>query len=233
MNYLRAVAGTVRGEEKYMVSRGDKRSPASFRKRKAGIIEALLADPVDISVTKAEKAAIRNLRSHRRSSVVSAIVYNDKPTVIEKPAKSLHNKNHSPTQTASIFPQTSSNLTFTTKLRNVIQFVLESLRETIALSKPTSTEIEKSIREMRALSVGDNNPLNEEIKRHLAELIEETEAFVSGEKTQLTGITDFQSAMHYRHYVRIAWLANFILNNAPGSVLGRRGGLSAEFPPNS
>jgi hypothetical protein len=71
---------------------------------------------------------------------------------------------------------------------------------------------------MRALNGSPENRLNEELKRHLIELIEETEAFVRGEKTGLTGVPDFQSALHYRHYVRIAWLSYFILKNLPGPV---------------
>jgi hypothetical protein len=217
-----------------MVSRGDKKPSAPLRKRKTGIVEALLADPVDISVTKAEKAAIKNLRPHRRSSVVSAIVYDEKPAMgFPKTARPGHHKTITHTHTVSVFPQEPSSLTFTTKLRNVIQFILDSLREIIALSKPPSEEIEKSLRELHALSAGVKNQLDDEMKRHLSELIEETDAFMHGEKTGLTGVTDFQSAMHYRHYVRIAWLSHCILNNAPGPVFGRRGGDAVDFPQNS
>jgi hypothetical protein len=174
-----------------MVSRDDKKQSAHYRKRKVGAVEALLADPVDLSSTKAEKTSFRNSRTNRASSVVSAFVYDKSPSV-------------------SVRIQGPSNFTFTTKLRNVIQFVFESLRETEG--------IEKSVREMRALNGSPENRLNEELKRHLIELIEETEAFVRGEKTGLTGVPDFQSALHYRHYVRIAWLSYFILKNLPGPV---------------
>jgi hypothetical protein len=182
-----------------MVSRDDKKQSTHYRKRKVGAVEALLADPVDLSSTKAEKTSFRNSRTNRASSVVSAFVYDKSPSV-------------------SVRIQGPSNFTFTTKLRNVIQFVFESLRETIAQSTTPSEGIEKSVREMRALNGSPENRLNEELKRHLIELIEETEAFVRGEKTGLTGVPDFQSALHYRHYVRIAWLSYFILKNLPGPV---------------
>jgi hypothetical protein len=203
-----------------MVSRNDKKPSTHHRKRKVGAVEALLADPVDLSITKAEKAVIRNSRTNRSSSVISAIIY-DKSTVglhqnllktnlLKKPIDSAAGSSHT---------HGASNLTFTTKLRNVIQFVFEGLRENIARSTTPSADIEKSIREMRALNGNPDNQLSEEIKRHLIELIEETEAFVRGEKTGLTGVPDFQSALHYRHYVRIAWLSHFILNNLPGPAL--------------
>ena len=112
--------------------------------------------------------------------------------------------------------------------------VFESLRDVVAYSTPPSADVDKSLREMRALNGSSENHLNEEIKRHLNELIEETDAFLRGEKTGLTGIPDFQSAMHYRHYVRIAWLSNFILSNLAGPVPDRSGqSPSSDFPPNS
>jgi hypothetical protein len=183
-----------------MVFRDDKKQSAPHRKRKVGAVEALLADPVDLSITKAEKSALRNSRTNRRSSVISAFVYDKSPA------------------TVPVRIQRSSNFTFTAKLRNVIQFIFESLRETIAQSAKPSEDIEKSIHEMRSLNGSPENRLNAELKRHLMELMEETEAFVKGEKTGLTGVPDFQSALHYRHYVRIAWLSHFILKNLPGPI---------------
>lgn len=215
-----------------MVPRGDKRPSMSHLKRKVGAVEALLADPVDLSTTKAEKAAIKNSRTGRKTSVVSAIVYDKKPfggdAPFQNPVKPGHHR-----KPASVSMQAPSDLTFTTKLRNVIHYVFESLRDMIALSAPPSSDIEKSVMEMRALIGSAENRLNEEVKRHLTELIEETEAFLRGEKTGLTGTPDFQSALHYRHYVRIAWLSHFILSNLAGLSPGRLAqGSSADFPSN-
>jgi hypothetical protein len=204
-----------------MVSRDDNKQSAHHRKRKVGAVEALLADPVDLSITKAEKTTLRNSRATRKSSVISAIIYDKNPgTLYQNSVKTDLYKKPANLPMVSARIQGPSNFTFTTKLRNVIQFVFESLRETIAQSTSPSEGIEKSVREMRALNGSPENRLNEEIKRHLIELIEETEAFVRGEKTGLTGVPDFQSALHYRHYVRIAWLSHFILKNLPGPVFG-------------
>jgi hypothetical protein len=211
-----------------MLSHGDKKPSTPHLKRKVGAVEALLADPVDLSTTKAEKTAIKNLRTTRKSAVVSAILYDKKPSgsaPFLNPFETDHVK-----KTASNAYNGPLNLTFTIKLRNVIQYIFEGLRDTIARSCPPSEDIEKSLREMRALNGSAENRLDEEIKRHLIELIEETEAFVRGEKTGLTGVTDYQSALHYRHYVRIAWLSNYILSNLAGPVSGRSGGHSADFP---
>jgi hypothetical protein len=212
-----------------MVSRGDKK-PSPYRpKRKIGAVEALLADPVDLSTTKAEKASLKNFLGKRKPTVVSAIVYDKKPEVVffqNVPETRRRNK------AVADSPNGSLNLTFTTKLRNVIEYIFENLRDMIAHSSPPSKDIEKSLREMRALNGSAENRLNEEIKRHLIELIEETEAFVRGEKTGLTGVTDFQSALHYRHYVRIAWLSNYILSNVTGPVSEKPGQDAPDFPPN-
>ncbi|MGB7568874.1 MAG: hypothetical protein WBM07_13520 [Chitinivibrionales bacterium] len=219
-----------------MVSHGNKKPSAPNRKRKVGAVEALLADPVDLSTTKAEKTAIKNsLTRGRTSSVVSAIVYNARQTIpLQNPAKTDRHSKKAGMVAASVFAYQPLTLTFTTKLRNVISYVFESLRDVVAYSTPPSADVDKSLREMRALNGSSENRLNEEIKRHLNELIEETDAFLRGEKTGLTGIPDFQSALHYRHYVRIAWLSNFILSNLAGPVPDRSGqSPSSDFPSNS
>ncbi len=223
-------------QEYSMVSHGNKKPSMPNRKRKVGAVEALLADPVDLSTTKAEKTAIKNsLTGGRKSSVVSAIVYNARQTIpLQNPAKTDRHSKKAGLVAASVFAHEPLTLTFTTKLRNVISYVFESLRDVVAHSTPPSADVDKSLREMRALNGSSENRLNEEIKRHLNELIEETDAFLRGEKTGLTGIPDFQSALHYRHYVRIAWLSNFILSNLAGPVPDRSGqSPSSDFPPNS
>jgi hypothetical protein len=66
---------------------------------------------------------------------------------------------------------------------------------------------------MKSLSLQADKRLSPETERRLNELIEETEAFVKGEKTALTNTDDFEGVQHYRHYVRIAWLTHFILGD--------------------
>jgi|GEM_PF-1547067 hypothetical protein len=210
-----------------MVSRGDKRQSSSNRRRKAKVVNALIDNPADLCTKPAMKSSTKIVRGARHPSAVSTIFYDDQTGSFSQKAGKVKAAR---AITASVFINEPLDLTFTTKLRNVIHYIFEDLRDVVALSTPPSSDIEKSIMEMRALSGSAENRLNEELKRHLAELIEETEAFVRGEKTGLTGIPDFQSALHYRHYVRIAWLSHFILTNLPGPVPGRP---SADFPPNS
>jgi hypothetical protein len=79
--------------------------------------------------------------------------------------------------------------------------------------------LERSIAETKSLVLQAGNRLNSDMRRRLNELIEETQAFIRGEKTALTNIDDYQGVLHYRHYVRIAWLTHFILNDLDASGL--------------
>jgi hypothetical protein len=148
------------------------------------------------------------------------MVFDDEKNATALPRRgTLKNAASLPPVTVSAFRENPFDLTFTNKLRNVIEYTFECLRDSVADQKPMASYLERSIAEMKTLASQADRRLSLQTLRRLNELIEEVEAFARGEKTALTNTDDYQGVLHYRHYVRIAWLTHFILGDLSASGL--------------
>jgi hypothetical protein len=192
-----------------MVTPDKKKHTALRRKGKVKIVEAIVGGP-EHAIDKRPKADNSGLGA---SSIVSAFVFENKT------AASPSREGFIPPINASVYNENPFEPTFTFKLRNLIEYAFECVRDSVSDQTPMTPHLERSIAETKSLVLQAGNRLNSDMRRRLNELIEETQAFIRGEKTALTNIDDYQGVLHYRHYVRIAWLTHFILNDLDASGL--------------
>jgi hypothetical protein len=199
-----------------MVSRDKKKKPSLHEEEKAKVVEAYFQDHLNIKNMKnckSDSTQNPGSKSGNKTSVVSAIVFDKKKDNISSTNGSPKKQSLKRPVTASIFTEDVYDLSFANKMRNVIEYTFECLRDSVSEQTPKSSYLKRSIEEMKSLSLLADKRLSPETERRLNELIEETEAFVKGEKTALTNTDDFEGVQHYRHYVRIAWLTHFILGD--------------------
>jgi hypothetical protein len=190
-----------------MVSHDKKKDSSILGNGKAKVMEALISERIKIDGNK-DRSGNSGSKHKLKNSVVSAIVFDRR--------KKYDRAGFIPPVNASIFQNDTCDLAFSNKMRNVIEYTFECLRDSVSDQKPMAQFLQRSIKEMKSLSTGADKRLKPETLRHLNELIEETEAFVRGEKTALTGSDEHEGVQHYRHYVRIAWLTHFILCDLNG-----------------
>jgi hypothetical protein len=115
--------------------------------------------------------------------------------------------------TASVFINEESDLTFKTKMRNIVQYTFECLRDNLLDLTPVAPIIQRSMDEMRILCPEADRRLSAETSKRFHELIEEIKAFTEDDPDPPGGNKELRDVMHYRHYVRIAWLSHFILED--------------------
>ena len=194
-----------------MVSPDKRKNPLLRRKGKPKIAHAVItpaASNTDDSTMQSSRPKSKSPRTKQSTSVVNAFVFNhDTPSSLPPKEGALQPIN------ASVFGAGDRFLTFTNKLRNVIEYTFECLRDSVADKAPISPYLARSIVEMKRLCAQAEGCVKPETLRRFKELIEETEAFIRGEKTALTNSDDYEGPLHYRHYVRIAWLTQFILGD--------------------
>jgi hypothetical protein len=154
----------------------------------------------------------KNTKSKTNDKVVSAFVF-DKEHDAPEAAGQQKNDTARPPITASVFVNEESDLTFKTKMRNIIQFTFESLRDNLIDLTPAAPLIRRSIEEMQSLAGEVDKRLSAEAAKRFHDLIGETSAFLQGDQNESTANADLQDVMHYRHYVRIAWFSHFILED--------------------
>ena len=208
-----------------MVTPDKKKHFPPDNKIKGKIVDAIIVRPRQENAKKRLYAALKKetAKGPRRPSVVSAIVF-DK----EKKAplsRREHIRNFSAARrhagrlgpARDLFAEAIYDLTFANRVRNVIEYTFECLRDSVADQIPMAPYLKRSIAELKTLSLQAHGRLTTDTLRRFSELIEETEAFVKGEKTALTNTDDMVGVLHYRHYVRIAWLTHFILGDLRSS----------------
>jgi len=204
-----------------MVSPDKKKHPALRRKGTTTIVEAIVSEPIrlpDEKPNKSLRAKMKKNKAGKSSSVVSALVFkNDTQSSLPRRENDAQTAGVLPPISASVFTSTVYDPTFTTQLRNVIEYTFECLRDSVSDQTPATAYLERSIVEMKRLCNQAQQRLKTETLRRFKELIEETEAFARGEKTTLTSSDDYEGVLHYRHYVRIAWLTQFILGDLSAS----------------
>ena len=159
----------------------------------------------------------KNAKSKVSKKVVSAFVF-DKQEV--EPVDSHPHNNAEPVKqpiTASVFINEESDLTFKTKLRNIIQYTYECLHDNLVDQTPITPLLARSVDEMKLLSADAVKRLGADTSKRFQEIIEEIIAFLHEDKTETTDNKDLKAVLHYRHYVRIAWLSHFILDDLKDS----------------
>ena len=194
-----------------MVSPDKKKNPLLRRKGKPKIAHAVItpaASNTNDSTIQSSRPPKKSPGTKQSTSVVNAFVFNHDTTSSLPPREGALQPIN-----ASVFGTGDHFLTFTNKLRNVIEYTFECLRDSVADKAPTSPYLARSVMEMKRLCTQAEGCLKPETLRRFKELMEETEAFIRGEKTALTNSDDHEGPLHYRHYVRIAWLTQFILDD--------------------
>ena len=159
----------------------------------------------------------KNAKFKNSKNVVSAFVF-DKEEADHIDSKIKNNvETVAQPITASVFIREESDLTFKTRLRNLIQYTVDCLHDNLADQTPITTVLKRSVQEMKALSDETAKRLSAETAKRYNELIEEITAFMVEDKTEEFNNEDLKSVLHYRHYVRIAWLSHFILEDLKNS----------------
>jgi hypothetical protein len=153
----------------------------------------------------------KNTTSKTNDKVVSAFIF-DKQQAGAPASRKNKNEQTSQPITASVFVDEESDLTFKIRLRNILQFVFDCLRENLIDLAPVTAIIRRSLDEIKALGPEVDRRMNAETSKRYHDLIEEITFFLKGEATS-TATDDMKAVMHYRHYVRIAWFSHFILED--------------------
>jgi hypothetical protein len=148
----------------------------------------------------------KKIKTRLSEKVVAAVVFDDRRSVQSLSNQTLGAQETNPI-TASVFIAHESDLVFKTKLWNIIDYVFEYIRDNLAEQIPETNLLNRSLEQMK--SVGDEvtRRLGKDISKRFHELIEEIGAFLQSDQAKQSE----KNAMRYRHYVRIAWLSHYIL----------------------
>ncbi len=169
----------------------------------------------------------RNARSKPPKNVVSAFVFDEQTEPAGPPVKSgnvdvnTKKEGAQSAQSAHVFRSEPSHLTFIVKVRNIVQFTFENIRDNVVDRAPVADLLKRSVTEMKSLQGEASKRFGPETQRRFRELVQELEAFLEGENSTAEMTKDLQSVFHYRHYVRVAWLSHFILGDLTNSDLNR------------
>jgi hypothetical protein len=155
----------------------------------------------------------KNAKSKMSKKVVSAFVFDGRREEPDGVGRRSDVEKVKKPITASVFVNEESDLTFTTRIRNLIQYTVDVLRDHLAGQTPIDEILQRSIKEMKLLSADVARRLNADTSKRFHDLIEEMTAFMYGDKTDRSENDDLKDVMHYRHYVRIAWISHFILED--------------------
>ncbi len=154
----------------------------------------------------------KNTKSKASDNVVSAFVF-DKQQAPSPDSRKNINEQASQPITASVFVDEESDLTFKLRLRNILQYTFDCLRENLIDLSPVTPVIRRSLEEIKSLSPDVDKRLSAETAKRYQNLIEEITVFLQGEQNASNTTEDMKGVMHYRHYVRIAWFSHFILED--------------------
>jgi hypothetical protein len=154
----------------------------------------------------------KNIKSKVPKKVVSALVFDKQQETHKASTKNnIAEKTKKPI-TASVFITNESDLLFKIKLRNIIDYTFECIRDHLAEKTPITAVLTRSIEEMKLCRDESAKRLSAEALKYYHELIEELMTFI-GDATAQKKNKD----MNYCDYIRIAWLSHYILEDLKNS----------------